>query len=114
MKGILRFTLAFSLLIFATTAVQASDEEACEFLDDLATALDEMAEGVHNDELSPEDVQEDVEALKEMAQSVQDGTLTSKVNKISSMLNSRDQEGFVNSVDDLVDYIDDEIYENCE
>ncbi|MBU44243.1 MAG: hypothetical protein CMN76_13565 [Spirochaetaceae bacterium] len=114
MKKILAISLAFCLMVFSTAAVQANDEEACEALDNLATALDEMATGVHNDELSPEDVEEDVEALKDMARAIQDGKLTSQVNKISSMLNSRNQEGFVKAVDDLVDYIDSEVEENCQ
>lgn len=114
MQRIFVLILAFSLTVFTTTVVSAGEEEACVLLDDLATALDEMAEGVHNDELSPEDVQEDVDALKEMANAVQDGTLTAKVNKISAMLNSRNQDGFVKAVDDLVEYIDAELDENCE
>lgn len=114
MRRILAFSLAFSLVLFSATAVQASDEEACEALDNLSTALDEMATGVHNDELSPEDVEEDVAALKEMAQAIGDGKLTAQVNKISAMLNSRNQEGFVQAVDDLVEYIDSEVEENCQ
>ena len=114
MQRILALTLAFGLMVFSATAVQANDEEACQALDELSTALDEMATGVHNDELSPEDVQEDVDALQDMAKAINDGTLTAKVNKISSMLNSRNQEGFVNAVDDLVNYIDSEVQENCQ
>lgn len=113
LKRLLALTLAFGLMVFSATAVQANDEEACQALDELSTALDEMATGVHNDELSPEDVQEDVDALKDMAKAIKDGTLTAKVNKISAMLNSRNQEGFVNAVDELVDYIDAEVEENC-
>ena len=113
MQRILALTLAFGLMVFSATAVQANDEEACQALDELSTALDEMATGVHNDELSPEDVQADVDALKDMAKAIKDGTLTAKVNKISAMLNSRNQEGFVNAVDELVDYIDAEVEENC-
>ncbi|HBS04093.1 MAG TPA: hypothetical protein DEA96_03945 [Leptospiraceae bacterium] len=114
MRRILAFSLALSLVVLSTAALQADDEEACQALDNLSTALDEMATGVHNDELSPEDVQEDVDALKDMAREIQDGKLTAMVNKIAAMLNSRNQEGFVKSVDDLVDYIDSEVEENCQ
>ena len=114
MQRILALTLAFGLMIFTTTAIQADDAEVCQSLDELSTALDEMATGVHNDELSPDDVQQDVAALQDMAKAIKDGTLTAKVNKISAMLNSRNQDGFVKAVDELVAYIDSEVNENCQ